>query len=638
MNPTLSIIIPCYNAGNYIKELIKCLEKQILPDGEVEVILIDDGSTEPVKNTLGYKAACPSWLNIIRQKNGGVSKARNKGLDTAKGKYIAFIDADDMVSENYLELILSKIKDEEFDYCYLSWRTMAGGWQQKIQIRSIKDKFPPFNLCVWNRIYKRDLIGDTRFNEKKAIAEDAEFIRGIEKGKKAFISEFVYYYRSNVKDSLTKRFARGEIPFKRIVYYYSHITSDMKELVAEVAKADEEAEVIILTNQNDLPELERHAMVMPPCQIKATEIRGEKNNYIQLIPQAIKTQVVVWTKNTFDIGGIETFNFEFVKALSKYYDIMLLYEGMDVHQIMRASKFVECRKNDVKLPIICDTLIVNRIIDDLPPNVHAKQTVQMVHGVKHGNYHVPQDKDIIVSVSEAVKTSFGEETKDSVVIPNMLDIKPSKDKPLLLVSTTRMDCEDKGTNRMIALANLMEAQKVNYIWLCFTNRELPPNAPKKMVRMKPTLDIIDWVQRADYLVQLSDHEAFCYSIAEALAVNTPIIVTPLDVLSEFGFEEGKHGYIVPFKIGADFDTTSFLKVPTFSYKRSNKQSIDLWRKLLGDTTPTHSYKPSSKVMVRITHVYDDLYFRRKMKLNEVVPMPDFRAKIVIDAGYGRKEE
>lgn len=312
MNPILSIIIPCYNAGNYIKELMKCLEKQIaLPDGSVEVILVDDGSTEPVKNTLGYQAACPSWLNIIRQKNGGVSKARNKGLDIAKGDYIAFIDADDLVAENYLELVLAKIKDEAFDYCYLSWRTMPGGWQQKIQIRSIEDKFPPFNLCVWNRIYKRSLIGKTRFNEKKAIAEDAEFIRNIEKGQKAFISDFVYFYRSNVADSLTKRFARGEIPFKRIAYYYKHVTSDMGWLLKEVEEEDKEAEVIVLTDKNDLSELSNHAMVIKPCQIKATEIRGEKNNFIQLIPQPIKTQVVVWTKNTYDIGGIETFNYEF---------------------------------------------------------------------------------------------------------------------------------------------------------------------------------------------------------------------------------------------------------------------------------------------------------------------------------------
>ena len=83
----LSIIIPCYNAEPYIYELLHTLAPQITK--EVEVILIDDGSDKPIE----YKM---KGLKIYRQKNGGSSKARNKGLEKAKGKVIAFIDADDL--------------------------------------------------------------------------------------------------------------------------------------------------------------------------------------------------------------------------------------------------------------------------------------------------------------------------------------------------------------------------------------------------------------------------------------------------------------------------------------------------------------------------------------------------------------
>ena len=226
----MSIIIPCYNAEPYIHELLGRLVTQIVP--EVEVIVIDDGSKVPFKT--GY-----DFVKIIRQKNAGASAARNAGLDIATGEYIAFIDADDLVSWDYIQTILNKAKTEKFDYCYLSWKAF-GGWDADVKLNSITDKFPEFNLCVWNRIYKRSMIGNVRFNENKLIAEDAQFIRDVDETgrKKAFISDYMYFYRSNAEDSLTKRAGAGLIPVKRIVYYYPQVTEDMTFLIDEFREAD----------------------------------------------------------------------------------------------------------------------------------------------------------------------------------------------------------------------------------------------------------------------------------------------------------------------------------------------------------------------------------------------------------------
>ena len=133
----LSIIIPYYNCKEYTDELLSCLDKQITD--EVEVILIDDGSKIPYSTKY-------EWIKIIRQENGGASVARNTGLDSASGEYIAFIDADDMVAENYISAILGKIAEEQFDYCYLSWKTLPGGWNCQVKLKSVEDKFPPYNL------------------------------------------------------------------------------------------------------------------------------------------------------------------------------------------------------------------------------------------------------------------------------------------------------------------------------------------------------------------------------------------------------------------------------------------------------------------------------------------------------------
>ena len=359
----LSIIIPAYNADKYLPLLLDCLDKQIAPD--VEVIVVDDGSRVPFKTDY-------SWAKVIRQKNGGASAARNTGLDNATGKYVAFIDADDLVTNDYISQIKSKIS-EGCDYIWISWRTIGSGWQANIILRTLDDKFPPDNLCVWNRIYRRDMIGNVRFNTKKLVAEDAEFIRLVETDglKKGIVSTPIYLYRSDTPDSLTKRFAAGELDTKRIVYYLPTVTADMTYLLDEFKEDDKVAEVILMTNRNDIPELTDYAMVVPPRRIMATEAKGEPCNLIHIIQPPEQYQVVIWTSYAQAIGGIETFIYYFCKQMAKYYDILVLYDKMDQQQISRVSRYVECRKNNAKQIIKCDRLIVNRIIDNIPNNIHA---------------------------------------------------------------------------------------------------------------------------------------------------------------------------------------------------------------------------------------------------------------------------
>lgn len=621
----LSIIIPAYNAEPYLSTLLTRLSQQVNED--VEVLVIDDGSVAPV--TTSHR-----FVKLYRQENGGAASARNKGLDEATGDYIAFIDADDLVTEDYIEKVFEKLTEKP-DYVYLSWETMPGAWTYKVQLKSVEDEFPPFNLCVWNRIYKRSLIGKTRFNTKKLIAEDAEFIRDVQKGKKkAFISDIIYRYRADTPNSLTKRFSEGKLDTHRAVYHFRHVTKDMTYLIDEIREKDREAEVILMTEQNDLPELAEHAMVITPRQMKGTEFYGEPTPYYQQINLPVRTQVVIWTAQTYDIGGIETFIYALCRRLCKYYDIIVLYERMSPCQIERLLPYVDVRKVDRNIQIECDTLIVNRIIDRMPINVTYKQSVQMVHGVKHSSYTVPQDKDIIVAVSQIVKDSFGDETKDAVMIHNMTFMEKPKKEPLLLVSATRLDCPDKGEKRMLKLARLMDQAGIRYIWLCFTNTEKPADAPEHMLYLKPTLDIMPYIKKADYLVQLSDHEAFCYSMVEALELGTPVIVTPLTVLDELGMKDGVNGYIVPFNVPQTFDVKKFYEIPEFEYTFDNNESVRKWRKLLGNTKPEGKYKPPEVVRLRCTFDYFDTQLQRKIQKGDEYLVPPERASKIVGAGYG----
>ena len=187
----ISIIIPTYNRNENLIRLLQTLQKQI--KNGVEVIVVDDKSDNPLKLEI------PSWLKFIRLKenSGGASVPRNVGLDNAKGKYIAFIDSDDLVSDNYIEKILDKTK-EDWDYCYISWKS-------KHHNIIIKDNPPQWNCCVWNCIYKRELIGNHRFKPELKMAEDYFFNQEVRKGKKANITDILYYYNEESENSLTKQ-------------------------------------------------------------------------------------------------------------------------------------------------------------------------------------------------------------------------------------------------------------------------------------------------------------------------------------------------------------------------------------------------------------------------------------------------
>lgn len=187
----LSIIIPYYKTLDLTKELMKVLLPQITD--KVEVIIIDDGCNEKELETY----ACEN-IRVLHKLNGGVSSARNLGLDEAKGEYIAFIDSDDMVTKDYIKKILDKTK-EEWDYCYISWRAFGNIKGDFV----IKNKPPEWNTCVWNTIYKKSIIG--KFNENKSIAEDEEFNLTYRKGKRANILDILYIYNSGREDSLTQK-------------------------------------------------------------------------------------------------------------------------------------------------------------------------------------------------------------------------------------------------------------------------------------------------------------------------------------------------------------------------------------------------------------------------------------------------
>lgn len=603
---TISIIIPYYNVKPYTDELLNCLAPQITED--TEVILIDDGSKET------YKTDYP-WCKVYRQDNGGVSKARNAGLEKAKGEYICFIDSDDLVAKDYISQIKAKMP---FDVAEMSWKSLPGGNQYSYKLNNPTDRLS--NPSSVTRAFRRETIGNIRFNEKKQAAEDAEFVREIYKNvqKVAVITDFMYFYRTYTPNSLTKRYMTDETDTKRIIYHYNHITADMTDLLAEIKQENETNEVYVLTNQNDIPELANYAKIMTPQKVRGMELRGEPTPLFSKILPTPFFDVCIYTSQTA-INGITTWINAFCHQLSERYSIAVLHDGLPSEIIERLSSGAYVKRCDE--PIKCKTLLMMRIADSIPQNIHYEKSVQMVHSAKtNPEWKLPSDRDEIVPVSEAVKKSWGLK-HEAILNMTYTDLNPAA---LRFVSATRLNTPEKGLERMKAFVKLLNEANIPYQWEIFTDSD--PNIPGTIYKPM-TVDIRREITKADYLVQLSDEEGFCYSIVEALEEGTAVITTPLSVLPEIGFKDGIHGYIFGFDLSGDIQR--IMNVPKFEYYYNNLTIRGQWARLLGKPKDENAHR----VKIKITKPFRDMSIGRMVTEGEIWIINTRRAEEIINAGY-----
>lgn len=604
----LTIVIPYYNSGEYTHELLKALDPQINDD--VEVMVIDDGSSQPFETSF-------AWCNVIRKDNGGVSTARNLGIEKSKGEYIAFIDSDDMVSSDYLSRIL-KAAAEGPDLIELSWKSLTGeGYQFDYKLRSLSDRLT--NPSVWCRVFRKSFLGDIRFNELKDSTEDEDFSRRVgyldlkrmSTVKRAVVTEYIYFYR-NLVGSKIKRFKAGLMNTKRVVYYYQKIHRSMTWLLDEVKKQDERNEVWILTYQNEIPELARYAQISEPHSMWTHYAKGEKYDAIEIIKPPIKTQVVIYRRFMHYIGGLMTFTLNFVDRLKDYYDITVVTERMDPERLRELSKDVRVVVG-VK-EVVCDSLIMLSFLDPLPTNVHAKIIIRMVHACKtEPDWNIPKDYDELLFVSETAKESHKDTEHE--VIHNMLRIEDKQH--LLLVSATRFPAHDKGPieQRMRLLADMLNEAGVSFTWLNFADGKMQ-DPPKNFINCGVSYNMQSIIKKADYLVQLSSSECWSYACLESLMLGTALIVCPFPSIFEMGFKDGVHGHVIPFDM--KYDVKKLLDVPKFKYEYDNESIVNKWRGVLGNTTPLHDYVPGVEVKVRILREFRDAYSQELLTPNKTI--------------------
>ena len=121
-NELITIVIPIYNVKKYIERCIKSVINQTYKN--IEIILVDDGSTDESGDICDEYAKKDNRIKVIHKKNGGLSDARNFGIDAANGKYISFVDSDDFVTNNYVEVLYNLIKNNDSDISVCIWKNI----------------------------------------------------------------------------------------------------------------------------------------------------------------------------------------------------------------------------------------------------------------------------------------------------------------------------------------------------------------------------------------------------------------------------------------------------------------------------------------------------------------------------------
>lgn len=215
--PLVSIIVPVYNAEKYLNRCIDSILSQTMTD--FELLLIDDGSKDNSGRICDEYAEKDARVRVFHKSNGGVSSARNLGLDNAKGKWITFVDADDRCSCNYLEHLLSKV-DDDTDLI-ISYAVICDSTGEKAEVypeyrvnatnfeRLFVDSDMHWHTSPWAKLYRASIIYENslRFNEMMHIGEDADFLFSfmLITDKIYVSSDTDYYYTCDVSGSLTKR-------------------------------------------------------------------------------------------------------------------------------------------------------------------------------------------------------------------------------------------------------------------------------------------------------------------------------------------------------------------------------------------------------------------------------------------------
>lgn len=200
--PMVSIIIPIYNAEPYLRQCIDSILAQSFSD--FELLLVDDGSTDSSGMICDEYAHNDNCLRVFHKVKGGVSSARNLGLDNAKGEWILFVDADDYLCDHALDLMKDDRKEDLIINSFLEIEDEAakkpivlekGTWRDASAKEFLSKVLHEFYMCSsCGKFFRRNIISNLRFDERIRMSEDAVFMLNfLSKIHSVYVSDCLFY-------------------------------------------------------------------------------------------------------------------------------------------------------------------------------------------------------------------------------------------------------------------------------------------------------------------------------------------------------------------------------------------------------------------------------------------------------------
>lgn len=233
MEMTVSIIVPVYNVENTLERCVRSLMAQTLRS--IEIILVNDGSPDRSPEICRQLASEDGRIRVIDKPNGGVSSARNAGLDAARGKYVMFCDSDDWVEPDWCESMVSLCGSGDMVICEIDradLKTEHAMWQEDAPRNQILH-YPLLASSPVNKLYDTSVIRQSglRFREGLYVGEDLCFVLDYLcriDGKLRFLFRGLYHYDVSTEGSLSKRVPTPE----QIDTLYQLMTISMRTLEA----------------------------------------------------------------------------------------------------------------------------------------------------------------------------------------------------------------------------------------------------------------------------------------------------------------------------------------------------------------------------------------------------------------------
>lgn len=209
-NPLISVIIPVYNVKTYLRECIDSVFAQTYTN--IEIILIDDGSSDGSSYICDEYSKLDNRVIVVHQENGGLSSARNAGIQIAQGSYLTFIDSDDYIHIDMLSILLDEIIKYKADIACCSYSSY--------ELQNIKEREDVllkkeeaisrlldengYKCYAWNKLYKRELFEEIRYPIGKWFEDIITTYKLFSKSQSVvYTNQKLYFYRLR-KDSITQ--------------------------------------------------------------------------------------------------------------------------------------------------------------------------------------------------------------------------------------------------------------------------------------------------------------------------------------------------------------------------------------------------------------------------------------------------